>query len=121
MDTDKAIDRLRELGYEVGVAFEGHGGDREDGGVPTVYRVEGHGVSLQLAHDDEDAWASFTNEKAHEHREKSARASDPEDDFEWTPEEQMESSLEAAVATGAMERKDATKAIKEFRESQEAA
>lgn len=121
MDTAKMIDKAEGLGYSVGVAFEGHGGDRKDGGVPTVYRVEGFGITTQIAADDEDAWKSITNAKAHEHREKSARAIDPDDDFEWTPEEQMKSSLDAAVATGGMERADATQAMKDWKASQEEA
>jgi hypothetical protein len=90
MATDKYIDKARELGYEVSVSFEGY----DD--VPTVYHVEGHGISTQYSHNDEVAWANLVNRKAHAHREKSARAVNPEDDFTWTPEEQLESALEAS-------------------------
>lgn len=120
MDTAKHIDKARDLGYSVGVAFEGYGGDRADGGVPTVYRVEGFGVSTQIAHDDEDAWKRMTNAKAHEHRDKFMRANDPDDDFEWTDEEMNLSSIDAAVALGDMSKEDAKVVKQQIRDAAKA-
>jgi hypothetical protein len=54
------LEKLREMGYTVGVAHEG-----ED---YTAYRVEGHGISLMLNEDDEDSWNSIMDQEAHDER-----------------------------------------------------
>lgn len=106
------VKELSKMGYEVGVAWEGHTDEGTGETVPTVYRVEGFGTSGMLRDDDDDAWAAFANETAHEHRVNSARAADPDDEFTWTHEEAVRSAVEAAVATGTMKRKDANAALK---------
>lgn len=118
--TEKLRDRVAELGYTVAVAFEGYGGDRADGGVPTVYRVEGFDMSTQIAADDEDAWKRLTNAKAHEHAEKSARAADPEDEFEWSQEDAALSAIEVGLALGDISKEDAKAARQQIRDAAKA-
>jgi len=80
MDVQDYIAQAQELGYEVGIAFEGYGGSPEEGGVPTVYTISGFGMNSQLPINDEEGWKSLVDKEAHAERERQ---------FNMTPEERL--------------------------------
>lgn len=94
MTVEELITKAQTQGYSVGVAIAGYND------FPTVYRIEGFGVSLQLTENDEDSWTQFTNDDAHDFRVKSFRAEDPTDDFTWTESERLVANMQAAVSLG---------------------
>lgn len=101
-----AVAQAQELRYATDKAFDGYMVTNletgEENVVPTVYRVEGFGVSTQIGSNDEDAWNSILNPEAHTHRVNMVKHNDPADDFEMTPREILESSLKASVSLGQM-------------------
>lgn len=103
-------ERLRKLGYTVGVAFGEPDTDPEN----SAYRIEGHGITITLpaaGHDDE--WERLLVPEAHEHRALEARHHDPDDDFAWKDERtRLESALTASVATGVITAKQKAERLK---------
>jgi hypothetical protein len=86
------VDDARDLGYTVEIAQEGY----SDGAItyPIIYRVEGVGVSSQLADNDDAAWTRFLTPETHDLRVLMA-AETPPPEVEW-----VDAQLAAQVAVG---------------------
>lgn len=113
--------KAESLGYTVGVAWEGYEDPNTGENHPTVYRVEGYGTSMMFRDDDKETWDQFLVPEAHEHRVNLTRHMNPDDEFEMTEDEIMESSFRAAVGVGHMTQKEAEKALNDWRENVKAA
>lgn len=67
------IESLRDLGYDVNVAF-GEG----DPDVPTVYSVSGYGILTYVHDDDSETIDAFLDKEAHAERVRLHEAEPPE-------------------------------------------
>lgn len=101
-----------ELGYEVGLAFEG----QNESGPYKAWNVKGFGVETIYSDSDESAWKFLVNPDAHDHRVKMEKHNDPDDEFKMTDDEVFESSMKASLSAGLIDEKE----LKQMRENREA-
>jgi hypothetical protein len=97
---DKQVEKAKELGYEVDLAFETLEGVQ-------VYNVKGQGVETQYTSEQDDTWNFLTDPKAHEHRSNMFKHNDEEDEFTMTEEEIFESSIAASLSSGLLSEEQA--------------
>lgn len=105
----RQIKKAEGLGYSVEIASE----KTED--TPEVYRVEGHGIDLQITTEEE--LHRIINPDAHQNRRDAERINDPEDNFKQTPEEALRSSLKAQVSLGDITKAEADEILREWKDT----
>jgi hypothetical protein len=117
-----AVAQAQALGYSVNRSFDGYTVTNIETGeqsvVPTVYRVEGFGISTQIGSTDENAWHALTVKEAHEHRVNFSRHVDPNDDFTMSDREIFESSLQSQVALNQITKAEMKSALSAYDEAQ---
>jgi len=93
-------EKARELGYEVDLVLENADGEEH-------YRVQGQGMDTVYGASQEDAWIFLTTPEAHQHRVNMWKHNDPNDQFEMTDDEIFESSVNASLAAGLLDKAEA--------------